>query len=592
MRSLSSAFISAQKQPARKPLVKLEVATFGHPAAAADAELLWSDFTWERLTSPSDSTPVGFHAVAIPGNGSLCRIRMEGANIRYQRVTSPGPGSDWSTWTNFGSGVAGHPVAIAALDKEVIAFCDDGTYMYYRRSTDYGATFGGWTALNSTRPCERGLAAAFKSNGDVAIVHASDANDPKSLYLERRISGSWPGSARQISGDYEISALAMYHDGDWNIIALMLDGSYLRLCRGIYGDGDQYSAGTFSGWQAINSYTAKVSFQTQLSLRQFQTKRPGRYVPTYLERVAAVNEMRISDTLGMDDPFLCYHASLGAVLSFTRENQPWFYRLKTGTEFKDSYWDRAYPLTTIATYGLSLACDGTYLYAAAPNQVWRAHLPGDWSPPAAGSGAGTFYTVPTAYIVGIREKVASLSPSTLKITLDNSRGYFNVIGSGSEVDYKQSMKRGSQVKLSIGYRTTVNLLSVAGYYFIDSISYQRKPGEASMSLHCIDAWGLLERYAFTSPVAWNVYANTLTAYQLIEKLVQAVGGSLSYVSRSTDITTIYPRVEVHTGENAAHVLREVLSLVPDVIYFVGLSAKIIYPQASDTAGYSFRFPNK
>lgn len=588
MRTLSAAFTREQRKPGRRPLVKVEVAPFGHPAAVASTALQWQDFVWERLTAVGDSTAVGPHALAIPSDGSICRLRNISGGISFQRVTSPSGTSNWTaSWTALGSGVAGHPVAVAAHGAEVVAFCDDGTYLYRRQSSDYGATWGSWVCMSNARPCERGIAAAYKSNGDLAVVHASDINDPTSLYIQKRTSGTWSTGLGQIGGDFAISALALYHDGDWNMLALILDGSYVRLYRGIYGDGDQYTAGTFSGWEAVNSYKARVDFSEQLKLRRFQSDSKS---PTYYEQVSAVNALRAADNLGVDDPYIMYHASLGALFSFSKDNRPWFYRLRPGTEFKDADWYRAYPLDVTATYGLAVASDGTYLYAACPNQVWRTALPGSWTPPSAGSGAGTYYPVPASHLLAVREQVEALAAGSLTLTLDNSRGQYDSIGSGSGT-LAASLKRGSQVALSIGYRIAgVNTYSAVGKYFIEKLGYHRKPGECYFIIRSVDAWGLLKRYAFNRPVEWNCATDEYNVYELVEKVIQAVGGTLGYKSRSSQITGIYPNVSVTAGQNGALVLRRLLSLVPDVIYFDGLAGYIVYPQATDSPSYYLRFP--
>ena len=592
MRLIPDTLKEMQRRSANKPVVKLEVATYGHPSAVPDSALEWENFAWERLTSPSDATLPCPQSSAIAGDGSLCRIRNTGGTIYFQRVTSPSPASDWSPWTAVAATNAGKPVAIVARGAEVIIFYSDGTSMYRLQSSNYGVNWASIQMLNA-RPCERGVAAAYKANGDLFLVHASDVSDPTSLYIQKRIGGSWSTGLGQISGDYAISALAMYHEGDWNMLALMLDGSYIRLARAIYGDGDQYEAGVFSGWEFINSYKAKVDFSAQVALRQFRTRRgaqEGSKTPTYYEKVSAVNEQRAVDNLGVDDPFITYHASLGTVFSFAKENKPWFYRLRPFTEFKDMDWYKAYPLDVIATYGLSLCCDGIYLYACAPNQVWRSLLPGNWSPPSPGSGAGTGYPVSSAQVLAVREKVEPMTASSLEVVLDNSKGQYNSAGTGS-ASLLASLKRGSQVSLSIGYRRKgEDLTSLAGRYFIEALGYKRGEGEASFIIRCIDAWGLLERFAFNRPVEWNSGGDVYTVYALIGIILQAVGGTLSYVSRSTQITSIYPYVEVHAGQNGAQVLRNLLELVPDVIYFVGLQGYIVYPQATDPPSYMFRFP--
>jgi hypothetical protein len=591
MRSISSELISEQRKPTRKPVVSLDVAAYGHPDAVAATELQWQDFAWERLTALGDSTAAGPHALAIPSDGSVCRVRMDGAAIKFQRVASPSGASDWTAaWSNFGTGVAEHPVAIAARSSSVVVFSDDGVNLYRRESADSGATWGGWVSMVNTRPCERGIAAAYKSNGDLAVIHASDVNDPTSLYIQIRTGANWSNGLGQIAGDFAISALALYHDGDWNILALLLDGSYIRLARGIYGDGDQYQAGTFSGWEFINSYKARVDFTGQMTMRLFQTGRAGKHVPTYYEQVSAVNQLRAADNLAVDDPYITYDPAMGALFSFAKDNQPWFYRLRPGTEFKDSDWYKAYPLEALTTHGLAVASDGTYLYATCPSQAWRTALPGAWTPPAAGAGSGTDYPVPASHVLAVRERVEALAAGTLDVTLDNSRGDYNAAGTGS-ASLLASLKRGSQVTLSIGYKINgSDTVSPAGKYFIEALGYSRKPGESLFTIHAIDAWGLLQRYAFNRPVEWNVAVNQFTVYDLVEKVVQAVGGTLAYKSLSPEITAIYPRMSVNAGQNGAAVLRRLLSLVPDVIFFDGLAGYIVYPQATDAPTYWLRFP--
>jgi hypothetical protein len=59
----------------RTPLVKLEVASYGHPAAVAAGSLQWSDYQLTCLVS--DATTVNKHAVAMPSDGSICRVRQD-----------------------------------------------------------------------------------------------------------------------------------------------------------------------------------------------------------------------------------------------------------------------------------------------------------------------------------------------------------------------------------------------------------------------------------------------------------------------------------------------------------------------------------
>jgi hypothetical protein len=535
----------------------------------------------------------------------LIRVRKDGTGLYLSRITNPGPGSTYSSWgSSFGGVPAYAKVAIASQGAEVMVASMDAANLYRRQSSDYGATWGSWTAMMNARPCERGAAIAYKPNGDCAIVHASDINDPTSLYLQKRTGGSWSTGLGQRSGDWEIGDLAMYYDGDWNIIALVQEGSYISVVRMVYGDAYKVAAGTWATDAKIGLGRARVDVAAQVKLRQFAVGWPvgfrrlqpfGPWEPrtasTYWERHQAVVEALAGETLDVSGPYLLKPATSCSrpLLSLARQNQPWIFRLKPGTDFIDYNWNKASTMESSASRGIALAADlnGEYIWATQPDEVWRTPCPGSWSPPTTGSGPGDKITIPVSKITRIAETVNPEQPSELVVELDNSKGTYNSPGSGSLA----VMKRGARVNLFIGYKTTSgDHLSEASRYFIEAMEYVRNPNESLFIIRCVDAWWLLSRYQFNKPVEWNVSSDEFTCYQLIEKVIQSVGGALSYKSRSSLITSLYPRLEVGAGESAASVLKRLLNLVPDVIYFFGLDGYIVYPQAGDTVVYKFKFP--
>jgi len=605
MRSISDALLEEQKKPTRKPLVKLEVQAYGHPAQSSS--LQWEAFGWQRFYSGSEGKDS--HGVTMPGDGSLIRVRKSSTILYVSRVTSPGQGSDYSSWgASFGGVPSNAKVAIASQGAEVMVASMDAANLYRRQSADYGASWGSWTVMANARPCERGVAVAYKSNGDCVIVHASDVNDPTSLYLQNRIGGSWSGGLGQRgSYDGEIVDLAVYYDGDWNIIALVQEASYISVVRMVYGDGYRQTAGTWSTDVKIGLGRARVDVATQVRLRQFATGWPVGYrlmsmeqraawsrqvkSSTYMERYQAVIDALAGETLDVSGPYLLKPPTscTRPLLSLARQNQPWLFRLKPGTDFYDYNWNKASSIDTSASRGMALAADpsGEYLWATQPNEVWRTQCPGSWSPPTAGSGAGSLITIPVSRIARITEAVDPEQPSELEVELDNSKGTYNSPGSGAIA----VLKRGARVNLHLGYKTTSgDQLSEAARYFIEAMEYKRDPNISNFIMHCVDAWGLLQRYQFNKPVEWNSGSDDFTCYQLIEKVMQAVGGTLGYKSRSSLITSLYPRLEVGAGEAASSVLKRLLNLVPDVIYFFGLDGYIVYPQAGDTIVYKFKFP--
>jgi hypothetical protein len=593
-----------QKKPTRKPLVKLEVQAYGHPAATPSGGIQWENFGWQRFYSGTETKDS--HGVTMPGDGSLVRVRKSGANLYLSRVTSPGPSSTYSSWGgSFGGVPTNAKTAIASLGAEVMVASMSAAYLYRRQSSDYGATWAGWVEMTNARPCERGIAAAFKPNGDCAIVHASDVNDPMSLYIQKRVGGSWSTGMGQRGGyDAEIADLAMYYDGDWNIIALVQEGSYISVVRMVYGDGYRQTAGTWATDAKIGLGRARVDVAAQVRLRQFTVGWPvgfrqmqpwGPWEPrtasTYWERHQAVIDALAGETLDVSGPYLLKPATSCArpLLSLARQNQPWLFRLKPGTDFYDYNWNKASTMESSASRGMALAADpsGEYIWATQPDEVWRTPCPGSWSPPTPGSGAGSKITIPVSKIARIAEQVDPEQQSALVVELDNSKGTYNSPGTGSLA----VVKRGARVNLHLGYKTTSgDQLSEASRYFIEAMEYKRDPNISNFIMRCVDAWGLLGRYQFNKPVEWNIGSDEFTCYDLIEKVMQSVGGTLGYKSRSSLITNLYPRLEVGAGESAASVLKRLLAMVPDVIYFFGLDGYVVYPQSGDTVVYKFKFP--
>lgn len=128
---------------------------------------------WSELYSGEEEDY--FHSACFAGDGSLIRVRADLATHHrwYQRITSPGPGSDFSQWQDWGEWCA--DIAVCALNAEVLVYIvvENGDY-YQRKSTDYGATFGGWSLMGNIGPLPANcrLAACFKANGDVLVLYS------------------------------------------------------------------------------------------------------------------------------------------------------------------------------------------------------------------------------------------------------------------------------------------------------------------------------------------------------------------------------------------------------------------------------------
>lgn len=641
MKSLSSTLLYNQKQSTREPALSLVSRAFGHPEKAGGSSGGAGDalypglFNWTRLYQTGSITAT-YHALAFAGDSSLNRIRAT-SGIYHQRIASPSPSSDFSAgWTLLYLSLA-NPCAIAAnpiVGGEVAVVGQDNAFpaqTQYWLSGDYGASFSGPTTTSPPAAgCRRAIAACYKPNGDLGIV-GSDTGTAN-LWFARKSGINWYGGA--MSSPPDTYGLAIYYDGDWNIIALVNVYGTFKLARIVYGDGYRASAGVWSGIEYLNLGSAEVdSWDLQQNyydkppwerMRLPLPRQPGgrmsrfygsgkggstrygaqrRMLPltgysAYTGRlpqgaspeawrnfnVAAIYKARAVDNLDLDAPFICKPSGDPPIISVYKTGDKWFWRLKPATDFYDAHWSRAFKERGECMYGLAIASDGTWLWGTRANEVWRSPLPlKAWTTPTAGSGAppeAGSYTIAQADVVEAEETIRPFATSRLELTLDNSKGSYSSLPS-------THIKKGARVEFACGYQAEY---APANYYFIEDWTYDRAPNQATVALHCIDAWGLLEKYSVPGYHEFNMMSNTHTVYALIEKVIQCIGGTLGYNSRSSDITTLYPKFEVRPGETGAGVLRRLLALVPDVIFFCGLDAYIVYPQATDTPTYSYYFP--
>jgi hypothetical protein len=638
MKTLPVPLITAQKTPGGKPVAELVVSQFGHPQACPVVGWQW--FAWEQLYS-TDSITATCHGVAIPADGSLNRVRFSTGTpcyVMHQRVASPGPASDFTGWSQKDQAYSTTALAIAALGNEVcIYFIGDGSgYVYEKKSTDNGVTLGAAAKVNGTSGIlgKRCLSACYKDASKLCLVYV-DTSDNQ-LKVGIRSGSTWNFYA---FGTYiSVYWTAVYYDGDYNIIALVNRNEVFSLARIVFGDGYRQGQYTFSNvdylntssasvyaWQVINNYmgslppysdfeTARKEFMSRFKrvytkaqieyLRNFQNPYAGAGLsggpgsapskngirplwPRGWDSNSAISIGRATDNIDLDFPFICRPPGHPPIMTFIRSGERWTFRLKPGTDFYDNYWGLADSQKLSTPCGLAVASDGSYVWGTRANEVWRMPVPGLLQlPPPAGTGEGDNITIMQADIAGFQENIFSHAAGNLLVEIDNARGDYD----GLPNDY---IRRGSQVKLKYGYIAHgVPQYNPGNIYFIEDWSYERSPNRASVVLHCIDAWGLLENFTIPAPAELNFIAEEYSVYELIEILLQCIGGTLTYVSRSDAMVSLYPRLLINAGETAAGVLRRLLDLVPDVLRFDGLTCYVINPLATDQPVYRYHFPHQ
>ncbi len=186
MRQLSSTLLAAQKEASRTPHVKV-VASNKHTGVV--------NLRWERLYSGNEDDY--YHAVTMPGDGSLVRVRVtppsDSRKLYRQRVANPNPQSNFSQWL-YASQYDVVIVACGSLGAEVSIFWINGDReLCHLKSSDYGASWGSPQLLTySPTTAINGIACAYKPNGDIALFFA----DQSTLYVMKRLNNSWGGQGR------------------------------------------------------------------------------------------------------------------------------------------------------------------------------------------------------------------------------------------------------------------------------------------------------------------------------------------------------------------------------------------------------------
>ena len=113
MRSISPTLLAAQKSASAEPYLRVVL----YDRVGGVRRL-----AFERFYTGSEAE--GYHAAAMPSDGSLIRSRVDGGRVYYQRVTSPGSGSSYSSWTDL-SAVAAADTALCADGSRVLLFYVD-----------------------------------------------------------------------------------------------------------------------------------------------------------------------------------------------------------------------------------------------------------------------------------------------------------------------------------------------------------------------------------------------------------------------------------------------------------------------------------
>ena len=529
MRSLSSTLLATQKQATRTPYVKVE-------AKNKIAGVVRLD--WERLYTGSEDDY--FHALTMPGDGSLIRTRItlpgDSRKLYRQRVANPGPSSDFSQWT-YCNQYNCIVVAAASLGAEVSIFWINSNREIRRiKSTDYGVNWGSPELIDySPTTAIYGIAASYKSNGDIALFFADQAT----LYVKKYVNGEWQNKAAWDKTTGDLSGIATVYDSDWNLFVTGKDSNgNFKLWSLIYGDGGEVTAGTWSALKEVASAPSDGDFEYH---RVFMDK-PDVYRVFFIEKFSGTEAY----------------------------NRPFWSHSVPDTSFIDNLWHEPVPFNLSSEYGLAIAHYGDYCWLSNPGGVWQAKL--------------TEESIDlTADVLALRQELTE-SQGRLVVELRNDDGGYASPGSGN----LSVLDIGCQLEFSPGYRTSAGNESSSGLAFwLDAYEHTSSGGKASLVLHASDGWGLIANWRARHQFRWNKTSSEMSVKDILAFVLARVGLTLEVKSQSSVITSYYPDFTIHPNNQGDILIRKLLSFVPDAVFIEGNKAYVVNPQSSDNSGYSY-----
>lgn len=530
MRNLTSTLLAAQKKAAAIPFIKLE-------ASSKIAGVVRYD--WARLYTGTEDDY--FHALTMPGDGSIIRARItppaDSRKLYRQRVTGPGPSSDFSQWT-YTSQYNAAVVACASLGAEVSIFWIDGVNRKIQRikSADYGATWGSPEVIDySPSTSVYGIAAAYKPNGDLAIFFADQAT----LYVKKHVAGQWQAKSAWDKTTGDLSGAAAFYDADWNLLVTGKDtaGNFKLWSLG-YGDGGDVTSDT---WSELKEFASAPSDG------DFEYRQPF---------------------LGKPDVYRCFF-----VEKFTGTqayNRPFWSHSVLGARFIDNLWREPVPFDLSAEYGLAVAHYGDYCWLTNPAGVWRADLT-TWSLDL------------SADIVALKQELGETS-GRLTVELRNDEGQYASPGQGGLA----VLDIGCHLDFSPGYVTAIgNEVSSGQSFGLEGYEHTSSGGEASLVLHARDGWGAVALWKARHQFRWNKDSDQMSVKDILAFVLARAGLKLEVKSQSSVITGFYPDFAISPNVSGEVVVERLLSFVPDVLFIEGNGAYLVNPLASDSSVYSY-----
>jgi hypothetical protein len=456
-------------------------------------------------------------------------------SLYRQKITSPGPSSDYATWTLLANNCQG-PCAIAAYGARIYIFyrtTANVLWKYY--SHDYGVNWSN-AQLVTAYTDVLSMAACWWGTGNIVVCFAFKAGQQNGIVIDTTDQATtehtWLGSSQHPWGNNY--GAGCYYTPDH--IDLVIAAWESQTPYNLYGLYRQQFDNTYT-------FTDVDPFITSPEGEGITYEYPDCHLPSSAqdyENTLIVGVEKYTGVTAYTRPLICHAVR--------------------GSDFYSMAFTEPRPFLNIpSSYGMRLQSTASYWWLERPDGVWR-------SPRAAGTPLDL-----TPDIISI-----STSP-TLTIELDNSKA-----------QYATPPERRSEIALKLGYKTTAGNEAVeVGRYWLDSWEYSSSPNISILKLFCLDGQGLASQWSSRFLMRWP--ANK-TVWEIIQEIICRWGINLTMpagIPYSSASQNLYPDFTLPPGTAGDSALRHILSFIPDSLVFTGNEAYLKDPRADEASSYSY-----
>jgi len=519
VRSLSATLLAAQKQLTGVPLLRLKVSD-----RLRGTPRLRPTVGYDDGAQPDD-----VHA-AMGDSLYLHKVRVRAGRPQHQRVQGGLWGS--GTWTDLNAVNDSAVICVATRDagQRVMVLYNRGVTVYYRLSTDRGATFGAETttgAVFGTAP--EAVAFSFKASND-GVGFAIEGTQ---IWRGTFTAGAWAAWGNALTAFASGNGLCARHSGDIHLLVTGVETTTLnpKVWALVYGDG---FAQTVDTWSVLRT-VAEADVESTITF--------------------AAPSLDVADTHRAS-----WVEKQTASVAYTRTYHAWFSPSQT---FAANAWADPAPLDWTVGGGLALAAVGSTFLFSSPKRTLLASL-------------APVELVLTGEIV---EGVWTDGPlrSRGRFVIDNASGVFALPVSAALM--------ANEVSVEIGYNTSAgDEYSASPRHVLTAIEVVRTGSKSELVIETrgADYWLDRSRHRHTQLLS------TRSAKDVLRYLVgRAAGGELVDLGASSRALNLQLSWAIQPDESRLSALERIVALLPDLVWQATEFLNVAENAVGDSIDYAF-----